>query len=283
MASKKAVAHLDWMISMAIFLMFLLSIFVFFKPGAEPAYHKDYLISILEDKLRDETYYSIERMPISGEVTAVEENIQYARFEFLGNFPICGDKNKFRVIDTSFNSVQFDIKSINCAGSSRAGIIDIAYSIPKDTLTKVKFYLLYSKDFLPVGQGVNCIITPQQPGEEKNCVKMPAFTLGVSEIVKGMNSKKLDYDLNIDNEPDGGWLGYIANNYGEELKKEFVYPAAKDFKFCIDNLDDKNCSPNNTIKAIPIDVAVYAKEIKETALKEDTTLGRVYTISLRAW
>src|SRR3989344_9079806 len=124
--SKKGIAHLDWMISMALFLLFLLSIFVFFKPGAEPAYHRDYLTSIIEDKIRDATYYSIERIPISGEIFTDIEGIQAVEFEFIDNFPICGDRNKFRVVDTSFNSKQFLIKELNCAGPNRMGVIGIS-------------------------------------------------------------------------------------------------------------------------------------------------------------
>ena len=86
MLEKKGITHLDWMISMAIFLLFLLPIFLFFKPGAEPAYHLDYLTSIIEEKFRDETYYSIERIPISGGGSADIEGIQYIEFEFEGYF-----------------------------------------------------------------------------------------------------------------------------------------------------------------------------------------------------
>ena len=37
---KRGAIHLDWMISMSIFLVFLLLILVYFKPGSEPAYQK---------------------------------------------------------------------------------------------------------------------------------------------------------------------------------------------------------------------------------------------------
>src|SRR3989344_8877171 len=115
---KKGSMHLDWMVSMSIFLVFLLMILIYFKPGAEPAYQKDYLLPIVEANFRNSTYYSIERLPITTTITPTQEGIDYIEFEFDKNFPICGvDEDKFKAIDSSFQAVEFDI-SIDCGRKS---------------------------------------------------------------------------------------------------------------------------------------------------------------------
>ena len=61
------------------------------------------------------------------------------------------------------------------------------------------------------------------------------------------------------------------------------YPESKDFKVCKDSLDDYNCYPDDAIKKIPDDANIFAKEFRENALNDDTTLGGSVNMNIRAW
>ena len=284
---EKGAIHLDWMISMSIFLVFLLLILVYFKPGSEPAYQKSYLIPIIENNFKKEVYYSIERLPISADidVSNLDYDIQYLEFEFNGNFPICGSIDDFQVVNASlpFTPLNFYIKSLDC--NTKTGIMDIEpLHISKDTTNSIRFYLLYSEglNYKASNPGLNCMTTSVPPNDP-NCIKALDLKIGVSEIITGLNKNKLDRDYDLDGNFDGGLLANISTNYNKKLKKSWGYPPSKDFKICVDRLDDANCYPNNTIKSIPEDANVFAKEFKENILNDNTELGGSIAVNIRTW
>lgn len=280
---KKGAVHLDWMISMGIFIMFLLSMLVFFKPGAESAYGRDYLISILEDNFKSSTFYSIERIPIN--INGLDINdadkIEYVNLKFDGNFPICDENMKtFNVVDELLEDVDFEISDFDCTDGERDGNIEIKpYLI--DGSNTFKVYLLYNADEFSKYNSVSieCLTTPQE-GNPVNCVDAPKekINVGVSEIVSGLNQKKLDLiNQEINQETD--------NIYDKDngIKSRWKYPKTKDFKICIDGMDDANCFPHDNIRKIPGDANVFVKEFKENVLNENTGLGTGVVVNIRAW
>ena len=61
---KKAVSHVDWAISMGIFLVYVLSMFVMIQPGMQPFYKENTMIGIAEEQLQLDIYYNITRIPL---------------------------------------------------------------------------------------------------------------------------------------------------------------------------------------------------------------------------
>ena len=56
--------HVDWIIAMGLFLVFITSLFVFFKPGITPLYQPEILLNIVEKNFINETELRITKIPI---------------------------------------------------------------------------------------------------------------------------------------------------------------------------------------------------------------------------
>ena len=61
---KRGIGHLDWVISMGIFLVAILSIFVYLKPFSTNLYGEENLVDVVKEKFNGETYWIIKRLPL---------------------------------------------------------------------------------------------------------------------------------------------------------------------------------------------------------------------------
>lgn len=61
---KKAATHIEWVISMGIFLIFIISLFIVLKPGYKQPFAGDTLLNILEDNFNEEVYWTIKTTPL---------------------------------------------------------------------------------------------------------------------------------------------------------------------------------------------------------------------------
>lgn len=64
MTSKRGASHADWAVSMGIFIIYILSMFIIVQPGAQKVFREDNLIKIVEDGIRNASEYTIERTPL---------------------------------------------------------------------------------------------------------------------------------------------------------------------------------------------------------------------------
>ena len=56
---KKGGGHVDWIISIGIFLIYLLSMFVLIKPGIIPTHDSDTLLDIIEENVREDFFVAL--------------------------------------------------------------------------------------------------------------------------------------------------------------------------------------------------------------------------------
>jgi len=61
---KKGASHVDWIISMGIFLVYILGVVVFIKPGLAPAYSPDELFDVVEGGLIEDVELTVQRLPL---------------------------------------------------------------------------------------------------------------------------------------------------------------------------------------------------------------------------
>lgn len=64
MRGKKGLDYIDWSMSMGIFIIAIIALFVFLKPGARPEHDQDTLISIVEKNFLDQTQWFVHETPI---------------------------------------------------------------------------------------------------------------------------------------------------------------------------------------------------------------------------
>jgi hypothetical protein len=62
--SKKAISHVDWAMSLAVFLLYLAWFFVFVKPIFSPSQNMDVLLDILDDGVTDNIFQDVERIQV---------------------------------------------------------------------------------------------------------------------------------------------------------------------------------------------------------------------------
>ena len=84
---KKAVTQVDWAVSMGIFLIYVLSMFVMIQPGIQPFNKKETMVNIAEKQLQLDAYYNITRIPL---FITISKEITTANI-FLVNFPYNDD------------------------------------------------------------------------------------------------------------------------------------------------------------------------------------------------
>lgn len=62
---KKGSEHVDWMVSMGIFLVALITIFLLLKPGLQKERNEDFLLNILEEKFTNDFFWNIKKVPLN--------------------------------------------------------------------------------------------------------------------------------------------------------------------------------------------------------------------------
>ncbi|MDO8555540.1 MAG: hypothetical protein Q7R96_00005, partial [Nanoarchaeota archaeon] len=56
--------HTDWAISMGLFLVAILTMFIFLKPGVQPIYQQTTLLDIIEHEFLTNTTWTIKQLPV---------------------------------------------------------------------------------------------------------------------------------------------------------------------------------------------------------------------------
>jgi hypothetical protein len=60
----KGASQVDWAISMGIFLIYVLGLLVFLRPGIQPVLENNLLVSIIQDNLEEEVNVKLKRTPL---------------------------------------------------------------------------------------------------------------------------------------------------------------------------------------------------------------------------
>lgn len=61
---NKKGSHVDWAISIGLFLVYIIGMFILLRPGVTPAHKPADLLQILEDKVREEIMWEVKEVPI---------------------------------------------------------------------------------------------------------------------------------------------------------------------------------------------------------------------------
>ena len=115
MLNKKGLHYVDWVISMGTFVIAIIAILVYLKPGVKPEYNRESLLSIVETNFFNETGWMVRKVPLFihelQNPTYVEDryvDIDYSTgFSFNVNVPSIIDQNndKFRCMSPPCNDI----------------------------------------------------------------------------------------------------------------------------------------------------------------------------------
>jgi len=242
--NKKAIGHqIDWIISTAIFLLYILSIFAFVKPGIKATHQPETLLKIVQDNFDKETKWNVKIVPI-----------------FIS--PLCGAGGGTGIIISfpfiSWNKDQILIKDSEGKSSP--------FTITEDKkLQLLKTTSNYQICYTP---GYNADLHTQQScglttGDCGDCINYEKY--GVVENLEGIsedNMSKLQ-----------------TTEYSPTLKDKWGFPEGKEF--IIRKGDEIIISPENT-KEPPTNLPVYVRQYQAWLLNSDCTREQV-TINIQVW
>jgi len=246
MMNKKG-DHIDWIISIGIFLVFLMTIFVILKPGIIPEYKNDLLFSIVEENLKNEgrdlitndylgIYWTLYKTPL---FVNTEECVKI-------DFPFSGNEK--------FNKVYVKKPdTISPAGSVSGNLLRASES--------KKYDLLHSKESFSLVSTQPCT---KPDGSDPDILDEGDYTYGTTESFNGISLTKIN---NLRSQ------GYT------NLKTKWNYPAIKEFKINVGN------TPTDVVGFSgdpPIDVPVYTKSWSDWVLYEDGS-RMSKTVTIMVW
>ncbi|MEK6940971.1 MAG: hypothetical protein AABW49_03670 [Nanoarchaeota archaeon] len=255
MSSTRGAVHVDWILSMGIFLIVVFGILIFFKPGILPAFSSGYLIGLITDNVDERILHGVGKVPISF-VTDVD--ISTVKLIFPSVFPFCSDAaipgDHFKLGMTSpssRDSVDFSLGSVQSCNTPVELVIDSV--VPSSINT---FKLFYSESSYG-GHGAP-LCDP--------CMVISSFDVGVAEWSFGWSRDKLD-DL----------FSRLDNDYSA-VKEEFKLPLTRNFRICANDLSD--CHPNNNP---PNDVDIVASTISGIDMNIDGEVEGRIDLIIQAW
>ena len=196
---KRGLTHIDWAISIGLFLIYLIVVIVLFRPGIAEDYTADFLSSIIKQGIEENSSIIIEKMPIFieplGSVPAGDYSITLPEVDFweLGNSAVVNEN--------------LEMKDFNYAGSS------LTFEGYLEPSKKTTFWILKSDSIL--------YTSPEAISEPLIDPLDFTYALGVKQKIKGIYRTKFDTDINQ--------TDYSA------LKEQWHYPAKKDFEIFIYN------------------------------------------------
>src|SRR3989344_5426000 len=262
MNKKGAGIHVDWAISMGLFVISLITLILLLRPGVKPLFDTSTLLNLVEERFNTQTLWHVRMTPLhvykldcesckkEGEPTPeMTVNVKKA----LWSYSLVKEP-KVKTFDYRFNFEQPSGRNFDLF--CRSGICETQQQYP--------FILVTHQDRVkepaPIFE-VDC-----QPNDKSRC----SGILGSSEDYEG-------YNLN--------WINKIINDQKTDieydlLKINWSYPSTSDFAIHIQGAGlDQNImkSPEP-----PAQANVQAKLVRGWILKDDGSRENI-TISFRVW
>lgn len=123
---KKGVSHVDWAISMSLFLVFVMLTIIFLKPGTEPIYNENTLLKIIENELKEDAYYTVEKqlLNIESNSTCFSSDKCYVRIKQASAKGLSSERIKDETLrryvaimnksQTEYKDIIFDVNNEYC-------------------------------------------------------------------------------------------------------------------------------------------------------------------------
>ncbi len=259
---KKGTTHVDWAISIGIFLIYVLGLFIFLKPGLEPVYKNEILEEIVDGNFFEEVNLIVERKPLYIDNADTGGDDVEVRIESRLPFLITQyNENEFTLYDENFVELPLDIENNFNGMKFRANIKSGKRNI---------FWLVNSEETSPIsleGMPVEIIVSPD---DEVN----PTFdySFGVTEKIVGISSIKLQNFFD--------YYGDDQLKYGD-LKEKWNYPSFKDF--AISYSDEDGLVESYSPEDIPAQTNVFARNVRHFLIDSKGDSIKEVEFNFRIW
>ncbi len=249
--NKRGNVHIDWVISIAIFLTYIIILLAFIKPSYKPSFEGDVLVNLAKNSFHDEAEWEVNKTLLSFDC----DNGGTYSFNLVDYIPdITG---KFKVVNAETGNLA------KYSGSLKLYLFD----------GKEKLWVFYND--------LEGYPDPQDPGEtspQMECESPPDYSIGAGNpiVFKGISERKLDnLDISkIENKfPAFRQFKIQVLNSNGELNDSYCYVKGRAGK-----LSKNEC--DQTIP--PADLTVYGVNLGDAILDKDGNLEQVI-LNIQVW
>ncbi|MDD5177887.1 MAG: hypothetical protein PHT54_01220 [Candidatus Nanoarchaeia archaeon] len=209
---KKGTSHADWAISMGLFLVAIMVLLMFLRPGFQAEHKEDVLSWIIEEGVKNNVTLNVEKIPVYIEIIdpIVYPSGTYVMDFNIEHFPI-NDLNKYFIMLDSKN------QRINnfLISNSGAGTKNIKARVFLDANDLNLFYIVYTP-------GIDQ--TSTDPGAQTLAESAVEITIGPIARNNGIYNLWVE-DLSKLCSTETGYTG---------IKADWKYPPNKEFEIYID-------------------------------------------------
>lgn len=294
MINKKGDGHVDWIISIGIFLVYLLGMFVLIKPGVMPVYDYDTLLDIVEEHFKEDVkvvkdgdiltdfgglYWTLYKTPLFVEsvpsVAAKEERCIKIDFPYeLEN--INGEINAYRIDPNKIVSKEKFIPINIRIGSNSLYLEDsITFSSNSEYIIYFSGNGIYNQNLIyDNGNGI-IGVSGDISIDESKCVDIGdglIYNLGIIEKLRGLSEKVLVFLM--------GTLKDTSKETYEQIKGIYGYPKSKEFSV-IATIDINRVYKYKVLEP-DVKTNVYTREWGDFILNYDGTRTPI-KINLKVW
>lgn len=251
---KKGLTYVDWSISIGLFIIYLLVLFITFRPAVRDEYSSDHLTSMVEKNLREDVYQTMVRFPVYVDTVGVGPGTYKVT---LDNIDIGWDPSQTFLVDDEFQLVSFYLNEP-----------DLRIDNQFEGGTNL-FWLYHFDESYGLSSYFDCVVGP-------GCydISSISYAFGVQEEVKGFYEQNFT-DINMDK---------------LDLRDLWNYPEGRDFNVSFFNgLDftDKIWGYSTNLDPSTDEAEqVYVLQWSDWLLDPDPTDGiidRPVTVVVKVW
>ncbi len=231
---KKGFSHVDVMISVGIFIIYIGFLLITLKPAIIEEYDDDYLINIVKNGFTADVYWTLEVVPlfITGETNELNAKLeiphQYAAW----------DEGSFWILDDSHGEMKYEIINSDLIFGSFDLTLNEEYI----------FWIIYPKDnYNPISPSGTLLPDYKE------------YTYGVYELKTGISLDKLDELATKDYETLKAEWNYVSNRdfYISVSDKEIGALPLEDIEINVLNLHTNILNEDSTVEPIIITIKTW--------------------------
>lgn len=193
---EEGATHVDWAISFGVFLVAVITILIFLKPGVKEIYNDQTMLNLLQDKVSDRIMWEVKKTPLF--IDALE--VSHDNIDILIKVSVRGGWRFSKIEPDAYGSFIFDLGASTFEVRCNIGICETADGKPI-----MLYYYPLGYDYEIPHLNFKCSIN-----DDESC----SGYLGSTENFVGFDMEKLDK--------------LKKENY-EDIKKDFGMPDNKDF------------------------------------------------------
>lgn len=266
---QKGTSHVDWAISVGLFVVYVLLLFIFLKPGAEPSYSTSSLFKIVEYNLHRDAKYSMEKTPvfirpIPGDFPELEGNYQVSIecAELPMPYEVVFPPHA-AVIMHNNSALPFRVE-LRRIGIRRSDKLRLNATFSGSSSTYL-FFLLNASNNNYTGslseesnRLMNHPYNPPVCPVKRDEVMNFTYEFGVAETLEGFSNPTL-----------GNLVDY------DYLKKKWNFPPDRDFIINITNASTGGVLRTINNAQIPVNANVFVNSYKDWILEPNSDLSPI--------